>query len=165
MSRLGEETLVAYIKENQSAFYRLAFSIVKNSDDAMDAVQDAVLKAYEKRGTLRDCDTIKTWFYRILVNTSIDCLRRKKRLVYTDEPPEPVETVSQESRVLNAVDLYAALEKLPQELRTVVILRFFEDMKISDIAVVTGSTLSTAKNRLYRALHLLRLDMVEEERT
>ena len=165
MSRVGEETLVAYIKENQAAFYRLAFSVVKNSEDAMDAVQDAVLKAYEKRGTLRDYDTIKTWFYRILVNTSIDTLRRKKRVIYTDEPPEPAETVSQESRVLDAVDLYTALEKLPQELRTVVILRFFEDMKISDIAVVTGTTLSTAKNRLYRALHLLRLDMADEERT
>ena len=72
--------------------------------------------------------------------------------------------MSQESQVLDAVALYAALDKLPEEMKLVVILRFFEDMKLSEIADVTGAALSTVKNRLYRALALLRLDMADEGR-
>ena len=56
------------------------------------------------------------------------------------------------------------LFKLPEEMKLVVILRFFEDMKLSEIADVTGAALSTVKNRLYRALALLRLDMADEGR-
>lgn len=164
MDRPREEALADYVRKNQNRFYRLAYSFMHNSDDAMDVVQDAVVKAFEKQDTLKDIETLQTWFYRILVNTSIDSLRRRKRVVYTDAVPEQEDGASQESQVLDAVALYAALDKLPEEMKLVVILRFFEDMKLSEIADVTGAALSTVKNRLYRALALLRLDMADEGR-
>lgn len=164
MDRPREEALADYVRKNQNRFYRLAYSFMHNSDDAMDVVQDAVVKAFEKQDTLKDIETLQTWFYRILVNTSIDSLRRRKRVVYTDAVPEQEDGVSQESQVLDAVALYAALDKLPEEMKLVVILRFFEDMKLSEIADVTGAALSTVKKRLYRALALLRLDMADEGR-
>ena len=162
MDRPREEALAAYIRENQARLYRLAFSFMRNSDDAMDVVQDAVVKAFEKEGTLRDRETMKTWFYRILVNTCIDSLRRRKRLVYTDADLERADA-SQEERVLESVTLYQALDRLPQEMKLVVTLRFFEDMKLSEIAQVTGAGVNTVKTRLYRALAQLRLTMGEEE--
>ena len=164
MDRPREEALADYVRKNQNRFYRLAYSFMHNSDDAMDVVQDAVVKAFDKQDTLKHIETLQTWFYRILVNTSIDSLRRRKRVVYTDAVPEQEDGVSQESQVLDAVALYAALDKLPEEMKLVVILRFFEDMKLSEIADVTGAALSTVKNRLYRALALLRLDMADEWR-
>ena len=96
MSRPNEELLLSYIKEHQEQFYRLAYSYAKNSEDALDIVQDAVVKAIEKQHTLRDPGTIRTWFYRILVNTSIDTLRRRGRVYYTDALPEPEGEPSQE---------------------------------------------------------------------
>ncbi len=161
MSRPNEELLLSYIKEHQEQFYRLAYSYAKNSEDALDIVQDAVVKAIEKQHTLRDPGTIRTWFYRILVNTSIDTLRRRGRVYYTDALPEPEGEPSQESRVLDEVALYAAIDRLSPDVRTVILLRFFEDMKISEIADVTRTPLSTAKNRLYRGLAALRLDLEE----
>ena len=161
MSRPNEELLLSYIKEHQEQFYRLAYSYAKNSEDALDIVQDAVVKAIEKQHTLRDPGTIRTWFYRILVNTSIDTLRRRGRVYYTDALPEPEGEPSQESRVLDEVALYAAIDRLSPVVRTVILLRFFEDMKISEIADVTRTPLSTAKNRLYRGLAALRLDLEE----
>lgn len=162
MSQLTEEMFVAYIKENQERFYRLAYSYVKNSEDAMDVVQDAILKAYEKYSTLRDAETIKTWFYRILVNTSIDALRRL-RPTSGSEVLDLLPAKDGEGPVLDAMTLSQAIERLPPQQKTVIILRFYEDMKLTEIAEITGSTLSATKNRLYRGLELLRVDL--EERT
>ena len=158
MSRQNEELLLAYIKEHQEQFYRLAYSYAKNSEDALDIVQDAVVKAIEKQHTLRNPATIRTWFYRILVNTSIDAIRRRGKVLYTDVLPEGGSEISQESRVLDEVSLYEAIGRLSPEVRTVILLRFFEDMKIGEIADVTRLPLSTVKNRLYRGLAALRLD-------
>ena len=161
MSRQNEELLLAYIKEHQEQFYRLAYSYAKNSEDALDIVQDAVVKAIEKQHTLRNPATIRTWFYRILVNTSIDAIRRRGKVLYTDVLPEGGPEISQESRVLDEVSLYEAIGRLSPEVRTVILLRFFEDMKIGEIADVTRLPLSTVKNRLYRGLAALRLDLGE----
>ena len=161
MSRQNEELLLAYIKEHQEQFYRLAYSYAKNSEDALDIVQDAVVKAIEKQHTLRNPATIRTWFYRILVNTSIDAIRRRGKVLYTDVLPEGGSEISQESRVLDEVSLYEAIGRLSPEVRTVILLRFFEDMKIGEIADVTRLPLSTVKNRLYRGLAALRLDLGE----
>ena len=60
-----------------------------------------------------------------------------------------------------SVDLYNAVQRLEPKLRTVVILRFFEDMKLEDIASITGDPLSTVKSRLYKALKLLKVDLQE----
>lgn len=157
----SDQEFVSFVKENQARFYRLAFSYVKNSDDALDVVQEAVLKAYEKRHTLRHEETMRTWFYRILINTSIDALRHKQRILYTDAVPE--ESGGPETGVLDTMALSEALERLNPELKSVVLLRFFEDMKLSEIAQVLGVPLSTVKNRLYRALSLLRMDLTAEE--
>lgn len=105
---------------------------------------------------------MRTWFYRILINTSIDALRHKQRVLYTDMVPEESGS-GPEAGVLDTMALSDALERLSPELKSVVLLRFFEDMKLMEIAQVLGIPLSTVKNRLYRALSLLRTDLTAEE--
>ena len=72
------ETITAYIIEHQNQFYRLAYSYVRNQEDALDAVQNAVCKALEHYGALKNEQAIRTWFYRILVNESLGILKKKK---------------------------------------------------------------------------------------
>ena len=60
-----------------------------------------------------------------------------------------------------ALDLYRAVQSLEPKLRTVIMLRFFEDMKLEEISKVTHTNLSTVKSRLYKGLHVLRCDMKE----
>ena len=76
-----------YITQNHQAFYRLAYSYTKNSDAALDVVQDAIVKGIEKLHTLRNPAYMKTWFYRILVNEGLNYLRGKK-VVSLDEYAE-----------------------------------------------------------------------------
>jgi len=80
-----EKQIVDYVIKNKESHYRLAFSYVKNTDDALDIVQESIYKAISTLDTLKTPSYLKTWFYRILVNTSIDFLRKRKKLMVVDD--------------------------------------------------------------------------------
>lgn len=151
------QELVLLIENEQERFYRIAYSYVKDREDALDIVHNAIVKALQSCPGLRSPEYAQTWFCRILINESISFLRKERRLVPLEEIPEAESAPEPERETY--LDLYAALDKLPPELKTVVILRFFEDMKLDEIAQVLPANLSTVKSRLYRALKLLKLDM------
>lgn len=163
MRQPSEETLITYIKENQAQFYRLAYSYVKNREEALDLVQDAVVRALERCHTLRSREGVRTWFYRILVNLCLDHLRRRQKVVFLEEPLELERPREEGGGAEERMDLADALERLPPHLKTVVFLRFYQDMQLQEIAQVTGEKLSTVKTRLYRALDLLHLDLSEQK--
>lgn len=73
----GEE-FANFVRQNEAGFYRIAYSYVRSREDALDIVQDAVEKGLRKLPTLRDPARIKPWFCRILVNESIDRIRRRR---------------------------------------------------------------------------------------
>lgn len=147
-------SLEEFIIENQNAFYRLAYSYVKNKDAALDVVNEAVVNALKSCDTLREASFIKTWFYRILVNAAITYIRKDTKYVPTDDMQQ-FEMGCQDADSTETIDLYNAITLLPEEYKTVITLRFFEDMKISDIALVTGTAESTVKSRVTAALKRL----------
>lgn len=150
------QELVALIQTNQERFYRIAYTYVKNREDALDLVHDAVVKALQSCPALKNPAYMRTWFYRILINESLSFLRKRKNVLSWEEIPAQA---APDARQEEYIDLYAAIDKPPADLKTVVILRFFEDMKLEAIADITSANLNTAKSRLYRALKLLKLDM------
>lgn len=155
----GEE-FAGFVRQNEASFYRIAFSYVKSREDALDIVQDSIEKALRKLPGLRDDARIKPWFCRILVNESIDSLRRRRGSEPVDESlPAPDDT----GKRTEALDVYEAVSKLPPKYKTIVVLRFFEDMKLQEVAEAAGCNLSTAKSRLYRALELLRTELKDWE--
>ncbi|MGV3467256.1 MAG: RNA polymerase sigma factor, partial [Heyndrickxia sp.] len=64
-----EQDFIQFVTENKEDFYRLAYSYAKNSEDALDIVQDSIKKAILAKASIRDTQSIKSWFYRIVVNT------------------------------------------------------------------------------------------------
>lgn len=76
------EILVRFIVENQNHFYRIAYSYLRNKEDALDAVQNTACKALENYQKLRTDTALKMWVYRILVNESMQLIRDKKKLFY-----------------------------------------------------------------------------------
>lgn len=116
----GEE-LANFVRQNEDSFYRIAFSYARNREDALDIVQDAVEKGLRKLPSLRDPARIKPWFCRILVNESIDRLRRRRDIEPADESiPAPDDTGGR----ADSLALYDAVAALPPKLKTIVILRF-----------------------------------------
>lgn len=158
LSQLVADQIITH----QQMYYRLAYSYVRNEADALDILQDSIYKALSSLDRLKDPDSIKSWFYRIVVNTSLDQLRRQKREVVTDEEVLAGLDQGQEERYQD-LDLWRALDSLQEELRTIVILRFFEDYKLEEIAQHLQVNLNTVKGRLYRALEKLKLQLSEDE--
>jgi RNA polymerase sigma-70 factor (ECF subfamily) len=80
-----KEQIAEYVVKYKDNHYRLAYSYVKNADDALDIVQESIYKAISYMDTLKDPSYLKTWFYRIVVNTSLDFLRKRKKELVVDE--------------------------------------------------------------------------------
>ncbi|OXL86407.1 RNA polymerase subunit sigma-70 [Paenibacillus sp. SSG-1] len=156
LKRKKEKVLTQCIKEHQANVYRLAFSYVKNKEDALDIVQDSIYKAMTHIEGLKDPDAVKSWFYRIVVHTALDFLRRNKRVQAMDHEMIEVHAPGVEDEYTN-FDLMRVLEELPEKYRIVVVLRYLEDMKIDEVAAVLGENVNTIKTRLYQALRIMRM--------
>lgn len=150
-----------FIVENQAGLYRLAFSYVKNKENALDIVQEAVLKALRSIHRLDEMAYLKTWFYRILIHTAIDFIRKHQRIRVVDDESLALHLPPSEDHSAD-LDLQDAIEHLPHPYKTIIILRFFEDLKIEEIAQITDSNPNTVKTRLYAALRKLKSEMGEE---
>ncbi len=151
-----EETLTSFLIETQARSYRLAYSVLRDREEALDAVQTAVCRALERQDSLRDPGAVKTWFTRILVNVCQDALRRRSRVVpFPEEGLEP----GREDPEPADETLAQRVEALPAEVGTVIKLRFYEELTLREIGEVTGQNLSTVKSRLYAGLKKLRVAM------
>lgn len=157
MSKSQELILTNYLIEDQARFYRLAYSYLKNREEALDAVQTAVCRALERQEHLREPDAMRTWFFRILVNVCTDMLRQRKRVTFI--PPDALDAGSYEDPLPADEDLAARVDALPPEIATIIRLRFYEELSLKEISAVTGVTLSTVKTRLYTGLKKLRVSL------
>lgn len=148
------EFIKEYIKSNQQDFYRLAYSYTKNSDDALDIVQEAIYKAIANARTLKNPAYLKTWVYRILVNESINWIRKRKNIVLDETVPNNL--LYEDKDIAEEISIYNAIQQLEPKLRTIIILRFFEDMNLEEISTITKTNLNTVKSRLYKSLNILK---------
>lgn len=156
-----EKLLSDVVIKNKENYYRLAYSYVKNADDALDIVQESIYKAISSIESLKNPKYIKTWFYRIVVNTSLDFLRKHKRVDVVEQEILERYIPGDEDDYEN-IDLHRALDELSPNYRTIIVLRYFEDLKIEEVADVLNENVNTVKTRLYRALKMLRVKMDDD---
>lgn len=155
--------LVEFITTEQKHFYRFVYQYTQNEHAALDIVSNAIYKSLTKYRTLRQVDYLKTWFYRILINECKTYLRKNKRLINInlDEISDPPHY--HERYHLDEWNLYQNVNQLPDKFKTIIILRFYEEMTLDEIAEITNTNINTVKSRLYKALKLLKLNYEEGE--
>ncbi|MBM7614476.1 sigma-70 family RNA polymerase sigma factor [Alkaliphilus hydrothermalis] len=151
-----------HILANKEAFYKTAYSYVKNKENALDILHDSIYKALKSVDTLQNKEYVKTWFYRILVNTAIDFLRKNKKLTVMEDEILEFHAEAVEDHYTD-LDLEKALDLLPPPYRTIIVLKYFEDLTLTEIAHTLDENLSTIKTRLYSALKKLRVEMEMKE--
>lgn len=151
-----QEKVEEQILDCYEALYRLAYTYVHNEDDAMDIVQESVYKAMKNAAEVKQEAYIRTWLWRITVNTAIDFIRGNQREV-------AVEAVYEDGREdqYQDIDTIEALEVLDDRERAVVVLRFFEDRKIQDVAEILNENVNTVKSILYRSLKKLKIQLAK----
>lgn len=146
------------ILDSYEAMYRLAFTYVRNEEDALDIVQESVYKAIKNSAGVKDTAYIRTWLWRIVMNTAVDFIRKNQREVSVDQFFE--EGKEDRYRDFDTID---ALKVLDEREKAVIVLRFFEDQKLKDIADILEENTNTVKTILYRSLKKLRLELTEGE--
>ena len=148
-----------YITENIDSAYRFAFTYVRNKEDAEDILNESVVKAIKGINSLREPKYIKSWFFRIIANTAINYIRRQGKIVYLDyDDMEHLQKTEDDYSDLNFNEL---IEKLDQKYKSIIVLRFFENMTLQEIAQVLDTNENNVKTRLYKALKILKVDVEE----
>jgi RNA polymerase sigma-70 factor (ECF subfamily) len=162
-TRAEEETLAALVSQYSGILYRVAFSVLRNSADAEDAVQEAFLRVLRHRDMLNEVRDRRVWLIRIVWNIVLDRKRRAKTRPETDDVAElarvlPSEGLSAEqiaSAAQHHAHVLGCIEQLPAKERQVLMLSAFEELSSVEIASVLGITESSARSRLFRARNLV----------
>ena len=152
---MDRERFIAEIEACSGMMYRVAWSILRNDADCEDALQEAALKAWEKRGKLRDERYFRTWLTRILINACYDTQRMHRKIVPLDEIPV-------QSSSAPDPDLAMALEALPEKLRLPLVLCYSEGMTYEEAADVLRIPMTTLRGRLRRGKKELRKELDAE---
>ncbi|RUT36462.1 sigma-70 family RNA polymerase sigma factor [Paenibacillus zeisoli] len=149
------DALITLLREIEQQVYRTAYYILNNEQDAHDAAQEALIRVYTKIDSYEEKAQFKTWVQRIVTNICIDKFRRSKPTVSIDEHEmvfQGKENV--ERQVMStylAQDIQEAINQLPDHHRSVVVLRYVQDLSYSEIADCLDLPLNTVKSYLFRA--------------
>lgn len=149
---MEKEFFVKQMEAHSGMLYRVAYTILHSDDACKDALQDAALKAWEKRVSLRDAAAFRPWIARILVNACYDTLKKRRRIIPMEAVPEPVVPPPNP-------ELSWALAALPEKLRLPLVLVYSEGMSYEEAAQALKLPLSTVRGRIHRAKTELRKEL------
>ena len=158
----NEELIEQIILENYNQYYRLAYSYVHNEADANDIVQNGAYRALRSANTLQQLQYAKTWVYRIMLNEVFRYAKQIKCISYEALQEENNRETDYVEDVYKDIDLERALEELPEKDKAIVVLRFFEDKTLEEIAEILEENISTVKSRLYRSMKKLKILLSDE---
>jgi RNA polymerase sigma-70 factor (ECF subfamily) len=169
LARGDRDALGPLMERHHRRLFRIALSYLRDPDEAMDAVQETFVKAYQAAPRWDPVAEVAPWLSRIAVNHAIDCYRRRRRRRQTEEPlvadvedhdarwkaaaPSPENEAS--GREIGK-RIAAALKTLPEKQRAIFVLRHYDERTLPEIADVLGMSLGTVKSSLHRAIARLR---------
>ena len=154
-----QEEFSAAVTAHGRSVYRAARAVLDRDADAEDAVAQAVLQAWQSLDKLRDKGAVRPWLIKIAVNCAYAQRRKQAKLVYLEDAQ--VEPAAAEPP--RESGLWDAVRALPPERRTAVVLFYYEDMSVEQIAKCLGVPAGTVKSRLSRARKQLREMLQEQE--
>lgn len=149
--RITKEKFADLIREYKLPMYRLSYGILQNEMDAEDAVGEAVIKAYEHLDSLREIDKFRQWIMMITANEAKHIFRKRKS-----------EDVSRYGMSQNDKhdELWDIILTLDEKYRSVIILFYYDQMKIKEISEILHITEGTVKSRMSRAKDILKKQLV-----
>lgn len=147
------------VQTYRGSLYNTAYHMLQNHADAEDAMEDAIYKAYINLHKLKDPEKCRAWLFKILVNTCYEMLRSKRDSVSIDDYAEVLP--SRETDLSLALTIRQAVRSLDEDYRSVVLLYYFEDFSVKEIAGILGITGIAVKKRLSRARQRLKEQLQE----
>lgn len=152
------------IKQNNLKFYKTAKAILKNDDDAYDAIQNALISMYENIHNLKDEKCFTTWGIRIVVNKCYDLIRKNNKVVSIslDNEQNKNEIETNDEYNLDLYGLEKILHDLDEQTRLLITLYYYDDLSINEISTIMNIPKGTVKSRLSRARNILKEKLERE---
>ena len=153
------------LNERSKRWYNSCLRITRDADMAADAIQEALLKAWDRRDQFRGDAELDTWIHRIAINAALDQLRRRKRRAEDELDTEMLEAAPSSAphsdQILDELgrDLAAALQRLSAMERQIFLLKHVEGWRFDEIAESLHININNAKSALFRAVRKLRTDL------
>lgn len=153
------ETIAALVTEYSAALYRVAYSVMRNSAEAEDAVQEAFLRVLKHRDKLKDIRDLRVWLVRITWNVVLDKKRRGKTRPENDDVADYVRVLPspdrrQDDEIISSQEharILGLIDKLPPKEREALLLSAVEELTTAQIASVLKTTESSVRSRIFRA--------------
>ena len=153
-----DEAFLELFQRYENDLYRMAFVYVKNQEDALDVVQETAYRAFKNISTLRNPAFFKTWLLKISIAYATDLLRKRQKVVFLN--PDYPEWIGMEGEDVSMnITLKQILESLDEHEKSIIFLKFYDDLTFKEIAEVKDIPLGTVKTVMYRALEKLRVQM------
>jgi RNA polymerase sigma-70 factor, ECF subfamily len=157
--RSGDESAFdALLERYRSPVFNFVYRLLGNTADAEDVAQETFVRVYQKMDSYRPEEKFSTWLFAIARHRALDRLRYRQRHPTTplDAAPEPSSTSNAAADRELGEQIAAAIQKLPEDQRTAIILSEYHDLSHSEIATIMGCSEKSVESRLYRARKTLR---------
>ena len=162
MREEDKEFFIQKINENRLKMYKTAIAILKDEDDANDAIQEALYSAYKNYYSLREKSYFTTWIIKILINKCCNIINKNKKIAYIDDTVIQ-NTASSEDNYEIENSLEWVLNQIDKDLKEIVVLYYYDDFSVADIANVLEIPQGTVKSRLSRAREQIKEIIKKEE--
>ncbi len=149
------EAFFRLISANKEKLYRIAFSFFRNESDALEAIQEVTCRAFMKLNSLREPAYFETWLVRIMIHYCTDEQKRKKRFSLVERAYGVTYCTDTDTRL----GVAEAVDRLKPHYKKIIIMKYFQDLTVRQIAEVLEQPDGTVKTWLHKALKLLRQDL------
>lgn len=150
----NQKAFLKLVESDKEKLYKMAYLYVKNESDALDIVQETIMKAYVNIKSVKEEQYFSTWLTKILINTALETLRKNSKIITLKEGA--AEKQSTNLQIEEKMDLLKAIEQLEEKYKTVIILRYYKDLPVQQIAEYLDCPEGTVKSNLHRAIQKLK---------
>jgi RNA polymerase sigma-70 factor (ECF subfamily) len=144
----------ARLADSSQLAFRVAYSVLRQREDAEDVAQEAFVRAHGAFRQLRDRERFRAWLVRMTWRMALDhrrgSMRRTRRELHAEVPDHPPSNEDALIAAERSARLWQAIDALPEKLRLVIVLSSIEGHGLSDVAALTGAPEGTIKSRLFK---------------
>lgn len=158
--RGNDKAFLKLFQQYEMDIYRMAYIYTKHREDALDVVQEVAYQSFKKIDTLKQPEYFKTWLIKITINCALNVVRKNKQIIPLKFDYEAI-LGSKEEDVSLSMSIHELMDVLQEDEKSVVLLKYYNDLTLKEIAELLDIPLGTAKSILYRALNKLRQNVKE----
>lgn len=161
LRRRRPETLADLLETYGRELQAVAYLILRDRSESEDVVIETLLTAFERGGAIRDERALRAWLFRVATNQALGRRRKSARLVRLDLTPDLAGAGDLASESSTRLTLLDGIDSLPAQMRAALVLRYYADLSVDEVATALGKSPNTIKAQLQTALDRLRTHLAD----